>query len=40
MNVTESTVRNHLLQARRVLKAGLESEYPGLVGDRRGGKRR
>jgi RNA polymerase sigma-70 factor (ECF subfamily) len=31
MDVAESTVRNHLLQARRVLKAGLERDYPGLV---------
>ena len=31
MNVAESTVRNHLLQARRVLRRGLEQEYPGLV---------
>jgi RNA polymerase sigma-70 factor (ECF subfamily) len=31
MNVTESTVRNHLLQARRALREGLEREYPGLV---------
>jgi RNA polymerase sigma-70 factor (ECF subfamily) len=31
MNVAESTVRNHLLQARRVLRLGLEREYPGLV---------
>jgi RNA polymerase sigma-70 factor (ECF subfamily) len=31
LGVTESTVRNHLLQARRALRAGLESEYPGLV---------
>lgn len=31
LGVTESTVRNHLLQARRVLKAGLERDYPGLV---------
>jgi RNA polymerase sigma-70 factor (ECF subfamily) len=31
MNVAESTVRNHLLQARRVLRVGLEREYPGLV---------
>ena len=33
MNVAESTVRNHLLQARRVLRAGLERDYPGLVPD-------
>ena len=31
MDVAESTVRNHLLQARRVLREGLEREYPGLV---------
>jgi RNA polymerase sigma-70 factor (ECF subfamily) len=31
MGVAESTVRNHLLQARRLLKAGLERDYPGLV---------
>jgi RNA polymerase sigma-70 factor (ECF subfamily) len=31
LDVRESTVRNHLLQARRVLRAGLEREYPSLV---------
>jgi RNA polymerase sigma-70 factor, ECF subfamily len=31
LGVRESTVRNHLLQARRILRAGLEREYPGLV---------
>jgi RNA polymerase sigma-70 factor (ECF subfamily) len=31
LDVAESTVRNHLLQARRVLRAGLEREYPDLV---------
>jgi RNA polymerase sigma-70 factor (ECF subfamily) len=31
MGVAESTVRNHLLQARRVLKAGLRRDYPGLL---------
>jgi RNA polymerase sigma-70 factor (ECF subfamily) len=31
MGVTESTVRNHLLQARRALRAGLERDYPALV---------
>jgi RNA polymerase sigma-70 factor (ECF subfamily) len=31
MEVAESTVRNHLLQARRILRAGLERDYPGLV---------
>jgi RNA polymerase sigma-70 factor (ECF subfamily) len=30
LDVTESTVRNHLLQARRTLRAGLEREYPSL----------
>ena len=38
LGVTESTVRNHLLQARRALRAGLEREYPGLLpGKTRGG---
>ena len=31
LGVRESTVRNHLLQARRALRAGLEREYPDLV---------
>ena len=31
MNVTESTVRNHLLQARRILKAALLAEHPEWV---------
>jgi len=31
MGVAESTVRNHLLQARRILKAGLQRDYPGFV---------
>jgi RNA polymerase sigma-70 factor (ECF subfamily) len=31
LGVRESTVRNHLHQARRVLRAGIEREYPGLV---------
>jgi RNA polymerase sigma-70 factor (ECF subfamily) len=31
LGVTESTVRNHLLHARRALRAGLERDYPGLV---------
>jgi RNA polymerase sigma-70 factor (ECF subfamily) len=31
MDVTESTVRNHLLQARRVLKAGLLQDYHDLL---------
>lgn len=31
MGVAESTVRNHLLHVRRVLREGLERDYPGLV---------
>jgi RNA polymerase sigma-70 factor (ECF subfamily) len=31
LDVTESTVRNHLLQARRVLREGIRRDYPGLV---------
>lgn len=31
LGVTESTVRNHLHQARRTLREGIEREYPGLV---------
>jgi len=31
MGVAESTVRNHLFQARKTLRAGLERDYPGLV---------
>ena len=31
MKVAESTVRNHILQARRALRTGLERDYPGLV---------
>lgn len=31
MEVTESTVRNHLLQARRILRTGLARDYPSLV---------
>jgi RNA polymerase sigma-70 factor (ECF subfamily) len=44
LGVRESTVRNHLLQARRALKQGLERDYPGLVpqaaraGSRGGGR--
>jgi RNA polymerase sigma-70 factor (ECF subfamily) len=30
LGVRESTVRNHLLQARRLLREGLEREYPAL----------
>jgi len=40
LGVTESTVRNHLLQARRVLREGLERDYPGLAGRRTKGERR
>lgn len=31
LGVTESTVRNHLLHARRILRRGLLRDYPGLV---------
>jgi RNA polymerase sigma-70 factor (ECF subfamily) len=31
LDVRESTVRNHILQARRTLRSALEVEYPGLV---------
>lgn len=31
LDVTESTVRNHLLQARRILRQGLERDYPELI---------
>jgi RNA polymerase sigma-70 factor (ECF subfamily) len=31
LGVTESTVRNHLLFARRTIREGLERSYPGLV---------
>ncbi len=31
LGVAESTVRNHLLQARRALRAGLERDFPELV---------
>src|SRR5262245_28275610 len=31
LGITESTVRNHLLQARRVLRDGMRADYPGLV---------
>ena len=33
LGIAESTVRNHLLQARRILGEGLRREYPGLVPD-------
>ncbi len=35
LGVTESTVRNHLLQARRILREGLRKDYPGLTGGHR-----
>lgn len=35
LNVTESTVRNHLHQARRSLRNGLRRDYPGLLPDDR-----
>ncbi len=35
LEVTESTVRNHLLQARRILREGIERDYPGLVRSKR-----
>jgi len=38
MGVAESTVRNHLFQARKTLKAGLERDYPELVP--RGGRKK
>ncbi len=42
LGVRESTVRNHLHQARRVLRAGLERDYPALAslfsGRRTGGR--
>jgi RNA polymerase sigma-70 factor (ECF subfamily) len=31
LGVAESTVRNHLLQARQILRRGLIRDYPGLV---------
>jgi RNA polymerase sigma-70 factor (ECF subfamily) len=31
LGVTESTVRNHLLQARRILREGMLRDYPGLT---------
>ena len=34
MGVAESTVRNHLLQARRALRAGLRRDYRALLGNR------
>lgn len=38
LGVTESTVRNHLHQARRILREGLERDYPGLLPGGRGGE--
>jgi len=42
LGVRESTVRNHLHQARRILRAGLERDYPALAslfsGHRTGGR--
>ena len=38
LGVAESTVRNHLLHARRILRAGLERDYPGLIPGKRAGK--
>ena len=35
LEVRESTVRNHLLQARRALRAAFEREYPSLIPKRR-----
>ena len=37
LGVTESTVRNHLLQARRILREGLRKDYPGLSRGSRAG---
>lgn len=37
LDVTESTVRNHVLQARRTLRAAIEAEYPELL-EGRGGR--
>ncbi len=31
LGIAASTVRNHLMQARRILREGLERRYPGLV---------
>ena len=39
LGVTESTVRNHLLQARRVLREGFQASYPDLAGRRGDGDR-
>lgn len=38
LGITESTVRNHLLHARRILREGLLRDYPGLVAGRGRGK--
>ncbi len=40
LGVTESTVRNHLHQARRILREGLKRDYPGLLPGGRGGEGR
>lgn len=40
MNVAESTVRNHLFQARKVLRAGLERDYADLLPTRERGDHR
>jgi len=34
LGIAASTVRNHLMQARRILREGIERHYPGLVPDR------
>ena len=39
LDVTASTVRNHLAQARRVLRDGIRREYPGLVPPNDAGER-
>ncbi len=36
LEVSPSTVRNHVLHARRILRQGLERDYPGLFGGRGG----
>lgn len=35
LGIAESTARNHLMQARRILRRGLERDYPGLLPPRR-----
>ena len=39
LGVRESTVRNHLLHARKALRAGLERDYPGLAASWLGAQR-